>query len=289
VYQRNTSNEQGVEEVAVGENFTSVLKLYDPNNFLVDAAIDYGWSIDMDSHITIDNSFVYKFVEAGDKVILSRATATFQDSTQMFGYFRKTVNAKVPVNNVNVMGNPFLHHGDFLMLNVSCNGTPPFEYCSELLKENTTLENFTCSQSSIFTTCHMEIKRFLTDGKYHIGIYIGNDVREVKRILEVMVYNVDIKPTLSTVIIPIVCSLLTLSIIAIGISFYIQQRNQLAVEVANFDFVDESDSYTAEERTFFEKIFDSLMCKNCSTSLSCTNNRRNSYDPLLDDHSLPYV
>lgn len=289
VYQGNSSNEDGLDEVAVGENFTAVLNLHDPNYYLKDATIDYGWSIDMDTYITIDNFFIYNFSDAGEKLILSRATASFPDSTTVFGYFNKTVAAKVPVNNVNITGNPFLHHGDFLMLNVSCNGTPPFEYCSEILKENVTLENFTCSQVTIFTTCHMEIKKFLTDGKYQIGIYIGNDVREVKRVMEVMVYNVTIKPTLSTVIIPLVCSLLTLIIIAIGISFYIQQKNQLAVEVANFDFVDESDSY-AGERTFFEKIFDSFTCRNCGQNqLPCVGNRSES-DPLLDDlESLPYV
>lgn len=66
---------------------------------------------------------------------------------------------------------------------------PPFEYCSEILKENVTLDDFTCSQVSVFTSCHMEIKKFLTDGKYQMGIYIGNDVREVKKIIEIMVYN----------------------------------------------------------------------------------------------------
>lgn len=101
-------------------------------------------------------------------------------------------------------------------------------------------------------------------------------------------FPVSIKPTLSTVIIPIICSLLTLIIIAIGISYYVQQRNQLAVEVADFDFQDESDSY-AGERTFFEKIFDSFSCRNCGRNqLSCVRGRNES-DPLLTDESLPCV
>jgi len=287
IYQGNKNTSEGVEEVAIGEDFTAVIDLYDPNNFLKDAVIDYSWSLDMDTHLTLNSSILYNFTDVGEKRIIAKPTATFPDFS-VSGFFTKTVTAKVPVNNVNVSGNPFLHHGDFLMLNISCYGTPPFEYCSEILKENVTLDEFTCSQVSIFTSCHMEIKKFLTDGKYQMGIYIGNDVREVKKIIEIMVYNVSIKPTLSTVIIPIICSLLTLIIIAIGISYYIQQRNQLAVEVADFDFQDESDSYSGE-RTFFEKIFDSFSCRNCGRNqLSCVRGRNES-DPLLTDESLPYV
>lgn len=101
-----------------------------------------------------------------------------------------------------------------------------------------------------------------------------------------VLFSVFIKPALSTIIIPISCSLLTLVIIAIGVSFYVKQRNKLAVEIADFDFQDESDSY-AGERTFFEKIMDSVACRNCGRNqFSCVKNRSES-DPLLDDESLP--
>lgn len=67
--------------------------------------------------------------------------------------------------------------------------SPNFAYCSEILKENTTLDDFTCTRISKFTTCHMEIKTFLRDGKYQMGIYVGNDVSAVKKKIEIMVYN----------------------------------------------------------------------------------------------------
>ncbi|GFY63748.1 uncharacterized protein TNIN_341891 [Trichonephila inaurata madagascariensis] len=122
------------------------------------------------------------------------------------------------------------------------------------------------------------IKYFQNDGTYQIGIYISNNVQEVKRVIEVMVYSVSVKPTLSTIITPIVCSLLTLVIIAFGISYYVQHRNQLAVEVANFDFQDDSNSYT--ERTFFENIFDSFSCRSCTCSrMSCDN--QGEVEPLM--------
>lgn len=56
------------------------------------------------------------------------------------------------------------------------------------MEDNTTADNFTC-QISVFNTCHMEINKFLTDGTHHLGIYIGNDVKEVKRVMEILVYS----------------------------------------------------------------------------------------------------
>lgn len=101
-------------------------------------------------------------------------------------------------------------------------------------------------------------------------------------------FPVTIKPALSTIIIPISCSLLALVIIAIGVSFYVKQRKKLAVEIADFDFQDESDSYVGE-RTFFEKIIDSVACKNCGRNqFSCGKNRSES-DPLLDDDLLATI
>ncbi|GFQ73304.1 transmembrane protein 130 [Trichonephila clavata] len=242
---RNNKLLVDVDEVGVGENVSVVVDL-------------------------IDNSV---------KDIKAIVTAVFPNADFKYGFFEKTITAKVPVNNVNVSGNPFLYHGDTLNLNVTCNGTPPFVYCYEILKQNASTGNFSCTHLSTFTTCRMEIiKYFQNDGTYQIGIYISNNVQEVKRVIEVMVYSVSVKPTLSTIITPIVCSLLTLVIIAFGISYYVQHRNQLAVEVANFDFQDDSNSYT--ERTFFENIFDSFSCRSCTCSrMSCDN--QGEVEPLM--------
>lgn len=73
--------------------------------------------------------------------------------------------------------------------------------------------------------------------------------------------TVSVNPTLSIVIIPIVCGLLTLIIIALGISFCIQQRSQMAVEVANFDFHQEEEGDAYADRTFFEDVWDTILCK----------------------------
>ncbi|GIY82389.1 transmembrane protein 130 [Caerostris darwini] len=265
------------DEVAVGENVSIVVGLVNNDNYLDNAAIDYSWSVDFEKLQTLNNTLIYNFTEAGEKDIKAYVTALFPNNDFKYGIFDRTINAKVPVTYINITGNPFLYHGDTLNLNVTCDGSPPFVYCYEIFKKNGSSENFTCSHSSTFTTCRMEIIKYLQeDGMYQIGIYVNNNVREITRIIEVMVYSVTIKPTLSTIIIPIVCSLLTLVIIAFGISYYVQHRNQLAVEVANFDFQDDSNSYT--ERTFFENIFDSFACRNCTYGRA----NRSESEPLMD-------
>ncbi|KFM69503.1 Transmembrane protein 130, partial [Stegodyphus mimosarum] len=278
VFRGNISYGNDVDEVAVGENVTIVTDLHNPSGFLNNSLIEYAWSIDAERHQTLKNVLTYNFSDAGVKEIKSFASATFPNNDFRVGFFDKMITAKVPVNNVNISGNPFIFHGEILNLTITCSGSPPFTYCHEFVTENTSVENFTCTHLATFTSCHMEIFRYFQDyGTYHVGIYISNGVKDVKRILEIMVINVTVHPTLSTVIIPIVCSLLTLIIIAIGIALYVQQRNQLAVEVANFDFQDDSDSYS--ERTFFEKIFDSFTCKNCRRSqFACGDNES---DPLI--------
>lgn len=289
IYQGDESNNKDLDEIAVGENFTAVVDLYDPNHYLKDAVFVYSWSFDMDRYYTYNNSFTYNFIDEGRKVLIVKPIATFPDSRSISGFFHKSLTAKVPVNGVFISGDPFLHHGDDLNMTVSCNGTSPFKYCSEVFKDNITADNFTCKQISSFNTCHWVIKKFLTDGNYQLGIYISNDVREIKKIMKIVVYSVSIEPVLSTIIIPVICSFLTVVIIAIGISFYIRQRKQFAVEVADFDFQEESDSYTGEG-TFFEKILNSFSCRDCAHNrLSCVKSRSES-DPLLDDESLlPYV
>lgn len=276
---RNNELSVDVDEVGVGENVSIVVDLFDNNKYLEKAAVDYSWSIDFEKQQTLNNTLIYNFTDAGVKDIKASVTAVFPNADLKYGFFERTITAKVPVNNVNVSGNPFLYHGDTLNLNVTCNGTPPFVYCYEVLKKNASTGNFSCTHLSTFTTCRMEIiKYFQNDGTYQIGIYISNNVQEVKRVIEVMVYSVSIKPTLSTIITPIVCSLLTLVIIAFGISYYVQHRNQLAVEVANFDFQDDSNSYT--ERTFFENIFDSFSCRSCTCNrMSCDN--QGEVEPLM--------
>ncbi|GFY21605.1 uncharacterized protein TNCV_1167501 [Trichonephila clavipes] len=120
---RNNKLSIDVDEVGVGENVSIVVDLIDNNKYLEKAAVDYSWSIDFEKQQTLGNTLIYNFTDAGVKDIKAIVTAVFPNADFKYGFFEKTVTAKVPVNNVNVSGNPFLYHGDTLNLNVTCNGT----------------------------------------------------------------------------------------------------------------------------------------------------------------------
>lgn len=57
---------------------------------------------------------------------------------------------------------------------------------------------------------------------------------------------------LSTVLLPIICSLLALSIVAAGAGYHLSTRHRIHVEVADFDFQLSSDSLA--ETSFFGRI-----------------------------------
>lgn len=41
---------------------------------------------------------------------------------------------------------------------------------------------------SSFNFCQFAIKKLLTDGTYQLGIYIENDVTEVRRVIQIRVF-----------------------------------------------------------------------------------------------------
>lgn len=61
------------------------------------------------------------------------------------------------------------------------------------------------------------------------------------------------------VIIPVISCILAIIIIVVGIAFHLQQRQQYAVEVADFDF---QRTENLNEKTFFERVSES-----CSKSI----------------------
>lgn len=41
---------------------------------------------------------------------------------------------------------------------------------------------------SLFNFCQFGIQKLLTDGTYQLGIYLGNDVTEVRRVIQIKVF-----------------------------------------------------------------------------------------------------
>ncbi|XP_067136714.1 transmembrane protein 130-like [Centruroides vittatus] len=253
-------------------NFTAVI--YDPNGFFLDRQLLYFWDINNNKVVNEGSTFLYNFTTAGDYRISVMIIAigidgdeNFQDKFKTkWGHFTKDITVKEPISKINVSGNTWLKHGDLLNINVSCDGSgPSFEYCWEIVPFNESKANFTCIYPIVTTTCNFIIVRYFHEvGLHYIKTFFSNYISSKQKTIEVRIYDVSRQPQLSTVIIPIVCSVLTIVIIIMGIAYHIQQRKKYSVEVADFDFHHTEDLV---EKTFFERLRDSFKNASCRTKL----------------------
>lgn len=247
-------------------NFTA--SIYDPNHFFLNKQLTYLWLINNNKFINEADFISYNFTVPGNyKISVTIFAITYYSNASQnyfkdrfkikWGHFMKDIIVKDPVSMINVTGNLWLKHGDLLVINVSCDGSgPSFEYCWEIVPFNETKNNFTCNEPIVTTTCSFIIQRYFPEvGSHFIKTFFSNYVSYKEKTIEIRIYDVSKQPQLSTVIIPIVCSVLTIVIIIMGIAYHIQQRKHYSVEVADFDFHQTEDLV---EKTFFQRLRDSF-------------------------------
>ncbi|XP_037777437.1 uncharacterized protein LOC119574315 [Penaeus monodon] len=101
----------------------------------------------------------------------------------------------------------------------------------------------------------VNIYYFREAGTYTYLVVIENEISRKILPLAINVYNVDRKPQLSYIIVPVSCSLVVIIIIVFGVAYFIQSRERYSVEVADFDF---GASEEPEYKTMYEQIKESL-------------------------------
>ncbi|XP_045592421.1 uncharacterized protein [Procambarus clarkii] len=175
------------------------------------------------------------------------------------GYFHKKIVAKQPIEQLNATGKTWLKHGELFNLTIQCSGSGPWGYCHKVYSGvyNVT-GNETCDMEDITMTndCNfMAIHYFRETGTHTYLLIINNDISLVIQPIAVIIYNVDRKPQLSYIIIPVSCSLVVIIIIVFGIAYFIQSRHRYSVEVADFDFGASEDP---EYKTLYEQLKESL-------------------------------
>ncbi|XP_071532667.1 uncharacterized protein [Panulirus ornatus] len=175
------------------------------------------------------------------------------------GYFHKKLTAREPIGQVNMTGKTWLKHGDLFNVTIQCSGSGPWGYCSKVSRGvyNVT-GNETCDVGEITMTndCNFIVMRyFRASGTYTYLLIISNDISAVVQPIAVIIYNVDRKPQLSYIIIPVSCSLVVIIIIVFGIAYFIQSRHRYSVEVADFDF---GASEEQDYKTLYEQLKESL-------------------------------
>lgn len=169
------------------------------------------------------------------------------------GYFLVKVSAAEAITQVNVTGNTWLKHGQLLNLTVVCSGSRPWGYCTQIHRGDYNVTgNDTCSNPVMTNDCNFPIIHYFKDvGTHTYLLIIQNDVSLIKHKIPIVIYNVDRKPQLSYIIIPVACSLVVIIIIVFGIAYFIQSRQRFSVEVADFDF---GASEETEYKTLCEQL-----------------------------------
>lgn len=155
-------------------------------------------------------------------------------------------------------GTNWLKDGDILNLRFSCNGSSPYGYCY-LLKSGlyNVTGNETCNEEKV-GNCSFEIQRlFKKPSEYTIVVVISNSVSRVVKPIAVNIYKVKKHAQLSVIIVPVTFSLIATILIIFGVAYYVQSRHKYTIEVADFDFGNQTSSM--EYKTFRERLRESIV------------------------------
>ncbi|KAI5651918.1 hypothetical protein NE865_00255 [Phthorimaea operculella] len=190
-----------------------------------------------------------------------------------YGHYRMNIGVREPIATVNITGLNWLQHGDLMNLQVKYAGSPPFDYCAEYkpgqynITGNETCRFKTRTVSNVFPLVH-----YFSDSDQHtvvvviendigkvvsratINIYKENDIGKVVSRATINIYKASVHAQLSVIVVPVVSCLLAVILIVFGIAYY-QHRSRYNIEVADFDFGQQSHF---DYKTFTERLRDSF-------------------------------
>ncbi|XP_075557505.1 transmembrane protein 130 isoform X2 [Dermacentor variabilis] len=247
-------------------NFT--FALHDPSGYFTNSSNSLSWKLDYGlshyaEYYTIN--FTDTSVHTVNLIVVALVTRPNATSPQVkLGSFSRNIAPKDPITGVSVQGNVWLRRGDVVSLQVSCNGSAPYNYCWKYLPGNATSNstaNLTCDEPISTNQCQFPLVHYFPqDGSHFIAILVSNIVQQKPYIknIEVHIYDVSQQQQLSTIVVPIVCSVFALVIVALGLAYHMHTRNQLRIEVADFDF-NEPRTDDLVEKTFADRLRSALL------------------------------
>lgn len=247
--------------LAVNSTVNFTFDIHDPGGYFTNAELDYAWTIGDLSFF--NESVAYNVSKEGTVsshvTIHARVPVSETRHRDAWGFHSRKIEALRRVQNINVTGNVYLPKGDVVSIDIFCNGTGPFRYCWRIYPPDvpsTVIKNMSCDLPVIYSQCAFHFQHYFpVAGKYSIGTIIGNQMGLTQRTIELEIYDVSTRPQLSTIIVPICCSLIGMLIIVIGMTYHIHQRKSYVVEVADFDF---QQPLKLSEKTFMERVTESF-------------------------------
>ncbi|XP_025202575.1 uncharacterized protein LOC112599740 [Melanaphis sacchari] len=176
---------------------------------------------------------------------------------QKYGYFSRSVLTKDPIANVKTQGKVWIQEGEMFNLLVNCNGSGPFRYCAHYVQGpyNDT-GNDSCIPDRNLVQCQMQFVHYFREPtNYTLIVNLANDVSKVVTPIGINIYKVQKQPQISVIVVPVTFSSIAVIIVVFGIAYYFQNRSRYMVEVADFDFANNSDM---EYKTFRERLRDAI-------------------------------
>ena len=234
--------------------------LHDPSDFFASFSKSYEWLV---------NDVVVNGTESVLKHIFPPATEAYnvtcsvlviseQKKMDRHGNLTRSLISKEPISKLEVTGKFFISRNQTLDLSITCaSGSPPFFFCKEIdyIDDNCTTLQLLPSDECAF---HIDWY-FRTAGKHNVSLRVTNDVSSAFERIEISVLDFEITPSITFVVVPVVCSVLAVFIIVFGIALHVQQRRRgFTVEVADFDFSARDDSDLLV-KTFFQRLRESLV------------------------------
>lgn len=120
--------------------------------------------------------------------------------------------------------------------------------------------NLSCSDTVSVIECSFPIIYYFQEsGDFSLAIFIDNLVSSRQRNIEIHIYDVSLRPQLSTVIIPMVCTVLVLLIVAGAVVAHVRRNKNYNIETADFDFMITEEYGTVVIETSWEHMRRSLL------------------------------
>lgn len=151
--------------------------------------------------------------------------------------------------------------GEILNITIACNGSSPFQYCVQYKSGlyNVT-GNETCSHDDEkkIKNCSFGVQHLFKDeqSEYTLVIIISNQVSRVAKPIAINIYKVTKHAQLSVIIVPVTFSFVAIILIIFGVAYYLQSKRTYTIEVADFDFGNQTSDM--EYKTFRERLRESV-------------------------------
>lgn len=233
--------------------------LEDPSRFFDSFDKSYTWSVDSESVNCSEPQLNHTFTSARPHNVSLHVLA-ISATKHMDRYVDMTqvITVKDPIQKLKYSGKTFISRNQTLDLKVTCaTGTGPFKICEEfdpITDDNcTVLPNTRQIDDCSFNVTHY----FRSSGKHNVSLRVTNDVSSFHDRLEVQVVDFNVQPSITFVVIPVVCSIMAILIVVFGIAIHLQHRKRFTVEVADFDFSARDDSLIV--KTFWERLRESIV------------------------------